>query len=448
MTEKIEQFYYALYQELASKLGVSEYKSIDVVPLAIQFYLNTFINSKTFIHRMEKVTTDEEILLLKERYFEGFFKPKGNKVKLIFGDISRYFCHKLFHKSHQSNADYFVFITNKKFFSFIKPIKESLEQKGKKVEFLLWDKNDSDNNFTDKTHLPKTDFPDFGNKAYAKYHEFTSLIDRANGFLSLLKNKKLILIEGDLEAHHILGLLGTKNQFETYCLQWGFFGKTATKSGWRNMPFDKLLVWGDFFADNFKTYNPKLSIVSTGHPSLTEQEISEKGKVILFAVQKQFGEHITSQDVLDFIHFGAKIAAQMPDYKVIVRSHPDFEIPENIKQGYQSVSNIVWHDYKNFSLNQSFDEAKYCVSISSTVSLESIAYACYPVYLKINNLPLQIHQLLDNSDFQHVFDSENFVVGIQHLETQNLKNYLADFKNKLYKNLGKAAIDAAVSELI
>lgn len=445
MTERIEQFYQVLYQQLSSKLGVYDYKGIDIVPLAIKFYLNTIVNSKTFIRQMEKVSDEKEMGRLTEQYFEAFFKPKENKLKLAAQDISRYFYHKLIYKTQKSDAGYFVFITNKKFFSFVKPIRETLELQGKKVEFLLWDKNNSDGN--NAAHLPKTEFPSFS-KGYFQYHNFTTLIDRARGFLPLLKSKKLILVEGDLEAQHILGLLGKENHFETYCLQWGFFGKTVTKPGWRNMPYDKLLVWGDFFAGNFKVYNPELKIVSCGHPSLKDNEAKEKGKVILFAVQKEFGEHITKQDVLDFIHFAAKIAKEMLDYKIIMRSHPDFEIPENIKQEYQSVANIIWHDYNNFSLNQSFDDAKYCVSISSTVSLESIAYGCYPVYLKINNLPLQIHQLLaQNPDHQHVFDSEGFVAGIKQLETENLNNYLADFKAKLYKNLGTAAINATVSEL-
>jgi hypothetical protein len=448
MTEKIEQFYQSLYRELQSKLGSCVYKDIDVVPLAIQFYINTIINSKALIVQIEKVSSDKEMQRLIEHYFESFFKPKASKLKLVSKDIFRYLYHQLFHKPQKSEADFFVFITNKKFFSFVKPIKEALEQNGKKVEFLLWDKNDSGQNNTDKIHLPRTGFPAFSKKGYCLYHDFTSLIDRANGFLPLLRNKKLIVIEGDLESQHVLGLLGKKNQYETYCLQWGFFGKTATKPGWRNMPFDKLLVWGDFFAENFKPYNQKLNIVSCGHPSLKENVIIDKEKVVLFAVQKKFGEHITNQDVLDFIHFAAKTAIQMPDYRIIVRSHPDFDIPETIKQGYQSVENIIWHDYKNFSLNQSFDKAKYCVSISSTVSLESIAYGCYPVYLKINNLPLQIHQLLaENPGYTHVFEPENFIAGIRQLETQDLENYLAHFKNKLYKSLGTAAVKAIVSEL-
>lgn len=449
MTEKIERFYHSLYQQLLSKLGVGIYKNVDVVPLAVQFYLNTIVNSKTLIQRMELVTTEREMELLTERYFEGFFKSESNEFKLFFQDLARYLYHQLTHKKQQSNADFFIFITNKKFFSFSKPIKEALEQQGKKVEFLIWDKNDSDKNNKEKIHLPATDFPSFKSKHYFKYHGFTALVDRARGFLPLLKNKKLILIEGDLEAQHILGLLGKENDFQTYCLQWGFFGKTVAKPGWRNMPYDKLMVWGDFFKEHFKAYNPNLDIVSCGHPSLKENTITEKGKVILFAVQKEFGEHITKDDVLDFIRFSAKTAMQMPDYKIIVRSHPDFEIPENIRQEYQSVSNIIWHDYKNFSLNQSFDDAKYCVSISSTVSLESIAYGCFPIYLKINNLPLQIHQILEkNHQYQHVFDAENFVSGINKLEAQDFRNYLSDFKSKLYKNLGTAAIDATVSEMV
>lgn len=445
MTEKIEQFYQSLYSELTSKLGTYIYKEVDIVPLRVKFYLNTIINSTIFLSRIEKVTSDKQMELLVERYFEGFFKPEKNKLKLVFKDVFRFLYHRLFNKSAKSDADFFVFVTNKKFFSFIKPIQQELEQQGKKVDFIVWDKNDSGTNIA---HLPKTEFPAFWQKGYCENHEYTTLIDRARGFLPLLKNKKLIVIEGDLESHHILGLLGQKNQFQTYCTQWGFHGKTATKPGWRDMPFDKLLVWGDFFADSFKPTNPKLSIISSGHPALNENEISEKGKTILFAVQKPFGEHIPKEDVIGFIHFAAKTAMQMTDYKIIVRSHPDFEIPQDIKTEYESVSNIIWHDYKNFSMGQSFGEAKYSVSISSAASLESIAYGCYPVYLKINDLPLQIHQIMaGNPEHQHVFDAENFVPGIQNLEMQDHKNYLAGFRNRLYKNLGAAAIRATVAEM-
>ena len=448
MIERIEHFYMALSHELQSKLGVCNYKDVDVVALQVKFYLNTIINSKTFLTRIAKVTTEKEQELLTERYFEGFFKPKGNNGITIVKDVIRYVYHAISHQSQKSNADFLIFITNKKFFSYSKPIQEALEQLGKKVEFIVWDKNDANFNNQQKVHLPKTDFPTFWKKGYFEYHDFTTLIDRANGFLPLLKNKKLILIEGDLEAQHVLGLLGKTNGFKTYCLQWGFFGKTATKPGWRVMPYDKFLVWGDFFADNFKRYNPELPIVACGHPSLQENSIPEKGNVILFAVQKEFGEHITKQDVLDFIHFAAKTATQMPDYTIIVRSHPDFEIPETIKQDYLSVPNIIWHDYKNFSLNHSFEEAKYCVSISSTVSLESVAFGCYPMYLKINELPLQIHQLwAANAEHKHVFEVVDFALGIHHLETLNLKNYLNEFKHILYKNLGTTAVNAIVQEL-
>ena len=450
MTVKIEKFYQLLNQELSSALGDYEYKGINVVPLKIQFYLNTIINSAVFIHEIEKLTSDNAMKELVEVYYDAFFIKKSifQKTTLVINDIFRYTYHQFFHKSKKTKADFFIFITNKKFFSYTKLIKEALEQKGKNVEFIIWDLNDLDNNKRENIHLPITNFPSFWKKDYLLHYDFVTLVDRANGFLPLLTDKKVIIIEGDVEAQHVLGKLGKINKFKTYCLQWGFLGKTVSKSGWRDIPFDKFLVWGDFFAENFRKYNPELQIVSCGHPILLGSNTIEKGKVILFAVQKEFEDHISTDEVINFIHFAAKTAAQMPDYKIIIRSHPDFEIPDTIKKEYLLNKNIVWHDYKNFSLNQSFEEAKYCVSISSTVSLESIAYGCYPLYLKINDLPLQIHQLLsENSEFNHVFNFENFVAGIHNLDTKNFKMYLANFKKILYINLGPAAVNSIVSEL-
>jgi hypothetical protein len=70
-----------------------------------------------------------------------------------------------------------------------------------------------------------------------------------------LENKIIIIPEGCIIDMHVWGLLAQKYNIKSICLQWGFFGQTATKAGWRDMPYHKFLVWGVFFEKQFRKYS-------------------------------------------------------------------------------------------------------------------------------------------------------------------------------------------------
>lgn len=450
MVEKIEEFYTKTTISLFKRIGDYYYKGANISPIMIKFYLNSIINSTELINEIQQLNSEGDIEILVEKYSDSYFEIFSirQKISIVINEVLRYIYNRICYSIKKSQADYFIFITNKKFISYAISIKEGLKNKNKKIEYLVWDKNQIERKQESIAHLPSIGFPLFWKKDYFLNREFISLVDRAQGFTKLLYNKKLILIEGCLESQHVMGILGDQSNYETICMQWGYFGKTVTKAGWRSMPYDKFLVWGDFFKDSFANYN-NIDIISCGHPTLQSNKIISKGKVILFAVQREMGEHILTSDVFKFIDFAIDFADNNSEFKVIIRSHPDFKISDSIKEKYKNIQNIIWHDYFNFSLAQSFEESKYCVSISSTVSIESIAFGCYPIYTKINNLPLQLHDVFSkNSEYGHVFDFNNFSEGIQNLETKDLTNYISVFKIKLYKALGKEAVENIVEQIL
>jgi hypothetical protein len=234
----------------------------------------------------------------------------------------------------------------------------------------------------------------------------------------------------------------------TVCIQWGFFAKTVTQAGWRNMPFDRFITWGTFYTNQFKMYNT-LDVKEIGHPTLKEEQASSKEQVVLFAVQKVMDKHITAQDIFSFINYAIDIAKKHTTFKIVIRSHPDFKIPLSYKEEHKNLENLVWHDYQDFSLQKSLEIAKYCVSISSTVSLESLVFGCYPLFITANNLPLQLHTIFDTSSgFTHVVDYSNFEEVLVALEQKEVQNYLSGLKKEFYSSLGNEAIEKIAIEIL
>ena len=295
---------------------------------------------------------------------------------------------------------------------------------------------------------PKIDFPHFWTRKYFQFRPYADLVDRVLGYKSCIASKKVLLVEGCVLSEHIVGEVCKSLKVNSTVLQWGFFAKTVTQSGWRQMPFDKFIVWGDFYKNSFGEYND-LKIVSCGHPTLDYLSRFDNKTALLFAVQKVMGDHIVENDILKFIDFAISYARKFPNKKIIIRSHPDFKIPEKNKEETRNQNNIIWHDYYNFSLKQSFEEAKFCISVSSTVSLESIAFGCYPVFLKTNELPLQVYEVFSpKGNFEHVFDYKSFEDGIAKLDEIDLKEYIKELNFDFYKTLGNEAIESIVNELI
>ena len=450
LIEKIEKFYSEVTSVLIEKHGKYYYKNVYLSEIAIKFYLNQFINSTDFFNKISAISSDEEWKQFIKSYASNFEVKTSffNKISFIIFDCIRYFVYLFSSSIKFSKADIYIFITNKKFINYTKTIRLNLENKGVKVGLLIWEPKDITPEIQSISTKPKIDFPHFWTRKYFQFRPYAHLVDRVLGYKSCIDSKKVLLVEGCVLAEHIVGEVCKSLKVNSTVLQWGFFAKTVTQSGWRQMPFDKFIVWGDFYKNSFGEYND-LKIVSCGHPTLDYSSRFDNKTALLFAVQKVMGDHIVENDILKFIDFAISYARKFPNKKIIIRSHPDFKIPERNKEETHNQNNIIWHDYYNFSLKQSFEEAKFCISVSSTVSLESIAFGCYPVFLKTNELPLQVYEVFSSKgDFEHVFDYKSFEDGIAKLDEIDLKEYIKELNFDFYKTLGNEAIESIVNELI
>ncbi|OYU85079.1 MAG: hypothetical protein CFE24_03725 [Flavobacterium sp. BFFFF2] len=449
LSERIEQFYLEVTAAVAAKELNYRYKDIDLLPTAIQFYLNEFINSFSFFKEIESIQNEAEWHRFIAKYVNGF-APKISllkRIQLAASDVLRYVASLRAGKPQA--ADYYFFITNNKFLKFTADIKLELEkQTAKQAAYLIWERKDQSLVDNALYALPAMAFPAVWTRDYSRFRNYSLLVDRVLGYHLKNQTKKIILVEGCVLAEHIVALVSRKLTIPNVCIQWGFFAKTVTQAGWRNMPFDQFLVWGTFYKKAFSAYNPQLSCLPVGHPTLSFANELVKNKSILFGVQKVMGDHITEADIYRFLDFAIQFAQNHPDFEVIIRSHPDFNIPESYLNNSANPKNLVWHNYRAFTLTQSFEKAKYCVSISSTLSTESIAHGCYPLFLRASETPLQVYDLLATSnDFTHVFDFSNFDAGILHLETLDTALYLNELRQQMFTHLGKTAVSTIVENI-
>ncbi len=449
LSSKIEQFYSEVSLKISNKYKGYSYKNVALTEIAVKFYLNEFINSTLFFKEIEATTKTEDWNKMIAFYVANF-EIKSSVVQhliFIFLDVVRYLKYASTKVASCTAPEYYFFITNKKFINYTDGIRANLSENNIKTGLLLWDTKDVNDTIRSISNTPKVAFPQFWTKNYFQFRRYAHLVDRVLGYTALRNAKKVILVEGCVVAEHIVSEVCKSKNIPNYCIQWGFFAKTVTQSGWRTMPFDKFITWGAFYSNQFKRYNA-LEIKAIGHPKLEDKVVLTKEKVVLFAVQKVMGEHILESNIYSFITFAVDFAKRHTDFTVIVRSHPDFKIPQSFKDANTNLKNLIWHDYQKFSLQQSLEPAKYCVSISSTVSLESIVFGCYPLFIKANDLPLQSHEIFDTTKgFEHVFDYDSFESGIEKLENSVTENYLKEMKMEFYKTLGNNALEAIALEL-
>ncbi len=317
-------------------------------------------------------------------------------------DFIKWAFQKTTRKTIINEADILICVNHRKHKLFTNDIVKQLEDSGKSVVFFHWPLAREN-----KYDLPlMTSMPKFWTKSYMRARLCCSFIDYVHATLHVVKPKKVIVVEGDSYEHHIFGLFKQAFNYQCICIQWGYEPRSALRMGYRNMPYDKLLVWGDFFRNTFQKHNKNIDITSVGHPKLEIKTKREaKGDALLFALQRPMAPYVTKEDINDLILLAIQTANRFPKKHIIVRNHPNYGIPKQHIHALNNTSNIVIHRYNEYSINQSLEKAKFCISISSTLGFEAIYHGVIPLFIKCNQIPLLLQK--DMSRFNngmHIID--------------------------------------------
>lgn len=433
----IEKYFSEVYSQVYGITKKTTYKNILIGDLVAKYYAGKGINDQNFIDWI----TDENYKALAQtrinefKYKISFWSSFYENISYLYKDIVRWLRY-LFVSNNYSHDVYF-FISNSKFINFFFELDNKYKEKGISTAYIFWNNKDIPENFTGNIVRVKPALPDISNKSYWTHHDFSARIDRFIKIAKNIQNKKILIPEGCLRSMHVVGRMADYFNYEVECLQWGFFGRTVTKAGWRDMPYSNFLVWGSYFKESFEYYNPKLLIEVAGHPNINNKAINTEKGAVLFAIQNKLGSHITKSDLINFLNYFVEIANENLTQQFILRTHPDLpfqKLIEDYKLNPKNIGdNVTIHNYNEYSLEQSFLNASMCVTISSTVALEAVAMGCYPVYLQLNQLPLQIHDEIKRvSPNKHVMDEEELALFIQSFNSNDLISKVEPFRHKLF----------------
>ena len=379
------------------------YKGVSVTHImCVYIYWKAIANSeisqkpddKTIINHVN-LTVDD--LFIRSKLSKRKFYLKFKK------DIKNWLLSYKNKEKSSLQLDYLINIEAEKYYNFIKPIAQQLVDKGFKVGFLIYSniqvKESEDFFYINYESFKTHSFPKFWKKTYLNAYYSYQLIESVYSVYKRLNFPKTILVEGDNATQIIVGYLSKKYNFKSICIQWGYAGGTSVyKLGWRNMPYSSLLTWGDFFTNSFRKQNKDLNIITSGHPLMNElpEEQNHIKDVILFAIPKEMPPYVIKKDVIEFIKKAIDFCNENTSYKVRFRTHPNFNFDKELSKGLRNINDIELHNYFTHSLATSFLNVKYCISVGSTISLESINYGCIPVFMQMNDIPLLIYSELKN----------------------------------------------------
>ncbi|MDY0090034.1 MAG: hypothetical protein RBR78_06675 [Flavobacteriaceae bacterium] len=382
------------------------FKGIPLTPLInLNLYWYLIGHKKTGIS-LRKDTDSVEFIETINNLTDQYFllkKSSFKKTQSLARNDFKQWLKGFFKKNYLRDIkpDYLIHIESIKYYRYIYQYALDLKSKGNKVAFLIFENDrieESEGFIYIYMKNIKRPFPVFWNKHYGSFQKILLDIQKLENIYKSLGFPKSLVVEGDVPAQIIAGYLSKKYNFESICYQWGYTGTSVYKIGWRNMPYSLFISWGEFFSESYKKENPSLIMKELGHPLALKNNHSgqktEDRNYILFAVSKEMNPFINFGDIIKFItvaiNFGDNNSSL---YKIRLRTHPNF-IPNKEVQELLDSSNIEVHNYYEHSLEKSFQNVKYCISVSSTVSLESIAFGCFPLYFKVNDIPLLLHEEL------------------------------------------------------
>ncbi len=201
--------------------------------------------------------------------------------------------------------------------------------------------------------------------------------------LNVLRPKCVAVVEGNAptdaitsEASHLLGI-------PCYCIQQGWSPYIHT--GFRNMNYTEMFVWGQRFADLLRPHNLQQVFSITGSHALQNRIVAQRKnevKVLSFFLQSPCA--LLSIDRYDeFLELIVVVAQAYSSVDIVVREHPGYRLSTAAKLRLQSCSNVHFSIPTTETVSAVISASDMVVSVFSTVLLEALALGVVPLICSI-----------------------------------------------------------------
>ncbi|MBA6152651.1 hypothetical protein [Gelidibacter maritimus] len=269
--------------------------------------------------------------------------------------------------------------------------------------------------------------------------------------IGILKPKSIIIMEGSsIIAYEMLALIGTKNNIKSICLQHGW--PCVIHTGFRKMPFDYFLSWGDNFTALFKLVNPKPNFISTGYPFEVSYKNNIKKNSISFFFQAPY--FISTTPIIEkMIDFAAFCANSFPDLDILIREHPANQYRNNKIDELKHFSNIKFVPSYIISLDAVLAKSIVSVAIFSSTLMESILYNSIPFIFNLTSMPNYYPNLQELDLGVEIKTFEEAKIRIKELlesetKIEDLRKNMSNCKSEYFLSTGNKAIETTANEIL
>jgi hypothetical protein len=192
----------------------------------------------------------------------------------------------------------------------------------------------------------------------------------------------IVVAEGNAPINELVNRVTRTLSIPTLCVQQGW--APFVHSGFRNMTYDRMCVWGEGFANLLYPYNPDQQFVATGNHVLTcrRQQDDVGRNAVAFFLQK--GNHLMTElawsSMLELIAWTART---FPDTEVRVREHPSAPLLASELSVFGSFPNVRLKGPEEASLDDALVGCRVVVAMDSTTLLEGAATGAVPLILNV-----------------------------------------------------------------
>lgn len=226
-------------------------------------------------------------------------------------------------------------------------------------------------------------------KALKQFEGLVNAADRIHSAISRIRPNCVVLVEGNAPLDIITAEVCAQLQIPTFCIQQGW--SPVVHSGFRNMSFDEMFVWGEGFANLLAPSNPRQQFTVTGNHAIQAlghepTGMESRSMTISFFLQAPCAL-LSSRGYDEFIELIIWCARTYPTARFVVREHPSYPVPEELLAKMKAYNNIKFSSPLRDRLADVIRESSLVVSVFSTVLLEAVALGTVPLICGIGSTP-------------------------------------------------------------
>lgn len=210
---------------------------------------------------------------------------------------------------------------------------------------------------------------DFIEKHFPVFYSFCNTIKLMD---SIIEPPRFSCICGCQVIGKIWAEICTARGGDTVCYQQGW--PAFMHAGFVDMPYKRMVTWGDEFNRLWHKYNPRTECLTGGYPYPIAADGSHH--CVTFFLQEPYfvSSHRMVWQMYDLI---VATARRYPDMTIQYRLHPESQIDSHIRHRLDSLPNIV--DATDRPLHEVYASTRVAVSHYSSTIMECLAHGCCPL---------------------------------------------------------------------